>query len=228
MILRTISFGMESMKDQVSSMAASLGTNESNLSNLQSVVKHPENSRPALSRKTALDRLLPPIRSGPPNPRLSVQTELQGQCRPLCLCVCHTESHISIPSWMSDVFGKLFIGYSSIPFMDGSRQKCTESNCHRNDASTLQVDYYFPSWLLQRMFIFRDQVSSPQGHQITIRTPRVVGPSNPIFQVCQDGNIERARTLFSGGLASPFDMDASGATPLAVRNNSCFKSEDHD
>lgn len=90
MILRTISFGMESMKDQVSSMAASLGTNESNLSNLQSVVKHPENSRPALSRKTALDRLLPPIRSGPPNPRLSVQIELQGQCRPLCLCVCHT------------------------------------------------------------------------------------------------------------------------------------------
>lgn len=146
MVLQTIALQMNDVRKQVSSFTTSLGNTPSILATLQGVVRQLEASATLPQRKTALEALLRSRRTeDSSNSILQVQTTIQRQCRPLCPCICHTESNVSIPQWMSVLVGRLFIGYSSSPRIVGFNRKCTETICHRSDTAILKVNYYFPS-----------------------------------------------------------------------------------
>lgn len=130
------------------------------------------------------------------------------------MCRCHHRSKIKSPSWMKALTGRVFIGYSGVPFFGAAA--CTEKSCISKDSALLQVNYYFPTWFLSRMLVLRDRFSSLHGHMISISTPRICSNNSHIFHLSQKGAVEAVRKLFAEGLASPFDVDEVGMSALRV------------
>jgi hypothetical protein len=51
----------------------------------------------------------------------------------------------------------------------------------------------------------------------SFRSYKVVSFDAPVFQYSISGDVESLRKLFAAGLASPFEVDSGGRTPLHVR-----------
>jgi hypothetical protein len=52
--------------------------------------------------------------------------------------------------------------------------------------------------------------------QWTFNSIRIVPQDSPIFKFCRQGNVQGVRELLSHGLASVFDVDGNGQSPLYV------------
>lgn len=149
---------------------------------------------------------------------LRVRTSVHRTCRPLCVCVCHRESRLTSPKWMTSAIGTLFLGYSGVPISFLSAN-CTEVACCSNKSALINVQYWFPSWFLQRMVILRNRYSPSNGNQISVRTPRLAGSFTEIFAASLSGNLEMVRFLLSKRKASPFDVARDGNIPIFVSKN---------
>ncbi|KAI9697800.1 MAG: hypothetical protein M1836_004476 [Candelina mexicana] len=68
-------------------------------------------------------------------------------------------------------------------------------------------------WLLSRG-VRLACTNSSQGPCYNLRVSPVVPTNALVFEFAASGNVEGMRTLFRKGLASPWDMDADGYTPL--------------
>ena len=75
-------------------------------------------------------------------------------------------------------------------------------------------------WLLKLGFKcaynFSIHDSSTQGWQFSIKPINLVPDDAPLFQYCEQGNIEKIRDLMSRNLASVRDVDSEGQTALHV------------
>ena len=75
-------------------------------------------------------------------------------------------------------------------------------------------------WLLKLGFNYAYKFSihdsSTQGWQFFIKPINLVPDDAPIFQYCEQGNIEKIRDLMSRNLASVRDVDSEGQTALHV------------
>lgn len=75
-------------------------------------------------------------------------------------------------------------------------------------------------WLLKLGFNyaynFSMHDSSTQGWQWGIKPINLVPDDAPIFELCEQGNFEKVRDLFSRNLASVRDVNSWGITPLHV------------
>jgi hypothetical protein len=92
---------------------------------------------------------------------------------------------------------------------------------HGYDALEHQTHFiYHPApWFLRRCFNFGMSALSTkaaQGWQYQIRTIRAVPDDSLIFQFCRSGNLDGIRYLLKRRLASPWDTDSKGWTPLHV------------
>lgn len=89
-------------------------------------------------------------------------------------------------------------------------------NCmtFRKSTFTLQL----PVWFLSRRFELRFR-RLYGGWDHNLRVYRMVPFDAPIFTFCFKGQVEKVQELFSAGLASPFDSDPDGNTPLHVRTS---------
>ena len=68
------------------------------------------------------------------------------------------------------------------------------------------------------------QVSrSSWGLECSLTCYRAVPDDAPIFDYCRNGNAKTIQTLFDGGLASPWDTDSRGFTPLFVSKEIIFE-----
>lgn len=149
------------------------------------------------------------------NPTFRFQTSIKPSCSQFCICRCHQVKKASSPTWMAGLLGLLFASYSGLPILRNT--PCNETQCKQNQKSLLRVNYYFPSWLLNRMVIFRDQWSPYDGHIISVRTPRLISRHSEIFVMIQMGNLDGIRNLFASGAASPFDtQEDDGRSVLMV------------
>ena len=153
---------------------------------------------------------------------LQVSTELymaQTCGKKLCTCRCHSVRRLETAPWASVLVGSLFIGYSGLPLPFTPKIECNQSDCQRNPKSLIKVAWYFPSWwpLAGNVLHFIDQWTPLDGHDITIKLPRVVSPSADIFILAQKGHIDGIKQLIRQGKASVFDISASeGRSALHV------------
>lgn len=91
---------------------------------------------------------------------------------------------------------------------------CTCS-CHQNKQFQIP-NYWCPGWLLSRMMSILFTYSRRDGPMWRIRMPRVRQNSSLIFQHMLRGDIKAIQSLFSQGLASPFDVNENGKPLLSV------------
>jgi hypothetical protein len=74
----------------------------------------------------------------------------------------------------------------------------------------------FPVRFLSRRFELRFR-RSYGGWDHSLRAYRMVPFDAPVFDFCLNGEVEKVQVLFDAELASPFDSDPDGNTPLHVR-----------
>lgn len=144
-------------------------------------------------------------------------THIPSKCHGLCKCRCHQKLSFKSPGWMQSVIGHLFVGYYGTPLVLG-KWSCNEWHCQRDRKSILNIAYFFPGWFLRRIILINSRWSPTYGHVISIKTPRIVGDGTmPVFTISSAGNLIGLQSLFSQGLASPFDANnTDGGTSLVV------------
>lgn len=156
------------------------------------------------------------------SPLVDIQTITSVPYQPSCLCRCHYSSQFQTPPWLRDVIGLLSVGYSGLPLVGKpacTETACTETACRRRRSTLLKVNYFFPSWLLHRMVVYRYRWDPATSQVITVRTPRLVPIGASVFKTASDGNLELLKSLFSQGLASPFDVNLDGTSTLKASLN---------
>ena len=137
-------------------------------------------------------------------------------CGNMCRCNCHRKSSFRTPGWMRSSIGSLSVGYSGTKLV--GRVSCTEKTCLQRVHSSVKITYQFPQWLLGRSVSFTDMWHPLNGHNINLKTPRVISARSEVFVFAQQGNIEGIQRLFQDQKASPFDVsDSEGRSALHVR-----------
>ena len=161
---------------------------------------------------------------------LQASTELytSSKCNvPLCLCRCHSVRRLHPLQWASGFIGSLFIGYSGISLPFASKATCNEKACRRNEKCLIKVTWYFPSWfpMASRMISIIDKWTPLDGHDISIRLPRIVSSSAEIFIMAQKGNIDGIKQLITNKKASIHDVSATeGRSALHVSSTACSQA----
>src|SRR5438045_1178660 len=109
---------------------------------------------------------------------------------------------------------------SSLGFLAG-RAACNERHCNRQSIPSIKINYFFPSWMLDRVFQFTFMISYMGGPELLLKCPRTVSDDAPVIFGAVQGNLEQIKTLFDNRLASPYDVAISnGRTALHVRTSS--------
>jgi hypothetical protein len=142
----------------------------------------------------------------------------RSPCDGWCSCICHKPSYIRTPQSIDFILGSLFMGYSGLP---ARNRPCNERTCRKQSIPTVKVTYHFPHWLLARMIHFVLTLSYMKGPGVPLSMPRVIPDNAPVLTFAVQGNLDGIKSLFSKGIASPYDVALSnGRTALHV----CWKN----
>ncbi|KAJ4371530.1 hypothetical protein N0V83_004749 [Neocucurbitaria cava] len=146
----------------------------------------------------------------------TIQIKAQAQafrrnCKPWCSCACHKKTTFRYPKLVRNVIGNLFVGYTGMP---GLTPSCNETKCQQRSASSLEVTYYFPSWLLSRMLSMTLTLTAFGGPELILRMPRMVNWTTPLWRLSTVGEFGQIGKLFSAAKASPYDVNAYGQSAL--------------
>ena len=134
-------------------------------------------------------------------------------CTVRCGCACHKPWRWISPHLLSNILGRLFMGYSGFPI--STFQKCSEARCPARRNLQIYVDYVFPSWLLSSNFAL-SLMAVPHNISVSLNFKKVVPAGAEIFRLIILEDIEGLKSLFSKGLASPNVINPGEMTPLHV------------
>lgn len=136
------------------------------------------------------------------------------RCSPYCDCVCHTTTRLNTPRMLQSMFGALFVGYAGIPRLT---QQCTNKACGGNLEGFLQVNYYFPQWMIARMLSTAIRLTPSKGPELSIRTLNIRHEKELIFMSALQGDTATVHKLLSEGQASVLDIaNGTGHTALHI------------
>lgn len=140
----------------------------------------------------------------------------RSACQPWCSCACHTERRLRSPQLLDQIIGSLFIGYSGLP---GLTKQCNQHSCHLRSQPMTYITYFFPQWFLARTISFVLSTTPLAGPVASLKVSRTVPGDSAIFTYAKTGDVDKIRSLFESGLASPHDVHfESGITALHVRS----------
>jgi hypothetical protein len=104
-------------------------------------------------------------------------------------------------------------------------QKYGELRCQEIRTTHSKAVLHPPQWLqqcgLNRGLFMRLSLSS-WGLDSSLKSYRAVPDDAPVFGFCREGNIKAVQVLFDRGLASPWDTDSRGFTPLFVSPRTAY------
>ena len=134
------------------------------------------------------------------------------KCSLWCSCVCHSRKIFFVPS----PFGTLSGSFSGLPLVT---RRCTERSCQNPEGPSGSIVYRFPSWFWSRLIAITLKYVPICGPEINVRFPREVTPSK-LYLLAMHGDIQGVKTLFTEGVASPWDVNGNGSSVLYVSHTS--------
>ena len=135
-------------------------------------------------------------------------------CSGWCSCQCHGLTHYQSPQSYDSILGTLLMGLSGVSF---KKRPCNEPSCRRQSIPTFRLNFFFLQWMMSRAIQFVTRLSYMKGSEVVLRVPRVVPDNVPSLFYAVQGDIEGIKSLFSKGLASPYDVAlTNGRTALHV------------
>ena len=132
-------------------------------------------------------------------------------CGLFCLCSCHKESRIQSPDILQHIVGRLFIGYSGVPFLT---RACNRKDCQRRVATKARIGFAFPSWLAHQAITA--SYSPRQDPERLLRVLKVRSKNDNFFAAFQDGHTLAIRYHIETGKGSWLDVDEYGRSPMHV------------
>jgi hypothetical protein len=109
-------------------------------------------------------------------------------------------------------------------------QKCGNIAFQESKSTHTKAVLYPSQWLqkygLNHGLFIRLSLSS-WGLDCSLKSYRAVPDNAPIFGYCIDGNMKAVQELFDSGLASPWDNDSRGFTPLFVSPRTTYPQPVH-
>jgi hypothetical protein len=131
-------------------------------------------------------------------------------------------------SQISSFLGIVRFSSSSLQVASGDLREANEaSNMVRFQTQTY-FSFHPSGWLQTWGLDFGIQVKvtkSFSGLDYSLRTYRAVPDEAPVFRYSRDGNVDGIRALFDEHLASPWDVNSTGLTPLFVSYTDSEKEE---
>ncbi|KAI3332073.1 ankyrin [Xylariaceae sp. AK1471] len=158
----------------------------------------------------------PPLRIQPRGPSdglsaLRMRFLQRRRCSPYCDCACHRTSRLNTPRMLQFLTGTLFVGYNGVTRLT---KPCT-SECQKSPEGFIAVNYYFPTWLVKRVFAAGARFTNYRGPELSIRMLNVRDPGDMIFQATHDNDALTVQALLSSGEASVLDVqDGTGHSAL--------------
>ncbi|EPS39909.1 hypothetical protein H072_6396 [Dactylellina haptotyla CBS 200.50] len=139
---------------------------------------------------------------------VSVLVSPRSPCRNYCPCSCHAKKKgkIAAPGFVENLVGKLFVGYTGLPFLS---KKCDFRGCKDQQTPSATVEYWFPLWFVSKNMRIDLKYLPNLGPQLQLSTVRRVSDDSQSIAFAMKGNIDGLRYLFSQGLASPRDVSNS-------------------
>ena len=128
----------------------------------------------------------------------------QQKCSSWCCCACHIRMSFNSPRTLGVLFGEFCVQYNG-----QIRRPC---NCSKS--SSLNVSYKFPQYLLQRFVSLEVRLNQIAGPEYLLRVPRVLPPDHRLWHYSMMGEIEAVQSMYSQGLASPYDTNWEGSSAL--------------
>ena len=147
--------------------------------------------------------------------RITASRTAPHSCSAFCSCVCHARVQLQTPSILHHLVGSLFVGYTGFP---GMTPNCNERSCSRQTKVAGQFSYYFPTWLLARVFMG----NITPAPEMLLRVGNVIPSRSSVFHHAMLGSVDGIKKLFDQGLASPFDVAESGSSVLHVSQACCL------
>ena len=137
-----------------------------------------------------------------------------------CMCTCHSASAVKTWPLLEPILGSLFIGYSGKVSPFGG--PCTNCACTKDNTVKLSLSYYFPVWFLSRALSGALNINRLAGPQFTLKMHRAMPDDSLLFHYARQGMMTEIRSLFTQGVASPFDISSkTGRSALHVSLPSC-------
>lgn len=132
----------------------------------------------------------------------------QRLCRHWCPCRCHRKQKLSFkaPGVVEAMMGKLFFGYSGLPFL---KQQCDFRGCQDQRRAVATIEYRFPSWLLSTNAKLHFKYVPNAGPEYQLSAIRRVADDSQSITLAMQGDIEGLKHLFAKGLAGPRDVSSS-------------------
>lgn len=137
---------------------------------------------------------------------LMIQTRYRPRttCSSRCCCRCHHQKLLETPSFLSGIFGQMFVHYKGLPFIPKS---CSENGCKLNSEPSIYAIYFFPRWwIIDRLVIFTAKRISNLGPELILRFPTYIPYLSEAIVYIERGYIDKLRQLFADGAASPNDL----------------------
>lgn len=136
------------------------------------------------------------------------------RCPEDCTCCCHSASlRRMIPKALSGYIGQVHASKRLLDDLKVTRLECDVQTCRRDRKTSNSVTWYAPTWM--PYFSWQVAMSRPSFH-FSIRTPRIVPMSAPIWGAIWNGNVNELRQLLLAGEASVYDVNESNLTVLNV------------
>lgn len=110
------------------------------------------------------------------------------------------------------IFGRFWLSRTCYSVMNRKKRDVTNS---KKEVEVVIVQYRSPSWLANRMWNIQ-AVKASYGWDIGLRAYNVIHRESPVLKYASNNNVRGLQELFSERIASPFDCDDEGWTPLAV------------
>lgn len=141
----------------------------------------------------------------------------RSACKPWCTCRCHILRQWRSAPQLSDIFGCMYVSYSGVP---GMHLECDSRSCRLPSQPVAFATYFFPPWLLARAISLMLSVTPLAGPVASLKVQRTVPGDAAIFTYAKLGDVNKIKSLFKQGLASPHDVSyRSGVTALHVRSH---------
>ncbi|KAG8419419.1 hypothetical protein J3458_004287 [Metarhizium acridum] len=133
-------------------------------------------------------------------------TPFENACRRDCHCSCHTLKRSSSPAFLSNLLGRLFVGYTGLPVLS---PKCDNAVCQASRSSKVSVEYWFPANFWSNIIQMELSYHQTTGPSLQLRTLRGVPDNAQCVNFALNGNMDGLKFLFRQGLASPRDVSTT-------------------
>ena len=137
------------------------------------------------------------------------------RCPAWCSCICHTSSSLRSPWAFKTFFGAICLQHSN------QHAQCNEKSCRRLEASTFNLVYQLPRFLMCRYIAMTMRYTPVDGPHFSLRMPRVTTWTHLLWNYAMVGNLVAIQKMFTEGRASPYDVNVhgSGALIYAMSHN---------